>query len=59
MGTLLLRFQQLRNGQPSLNVAVPYTFIKIHDAFSQVVIPTLTVYCSCRETNNITCHKIK
>jgi hypothetical protein len=23
MGTLLLRFQQLRNGLPSLNVAVP------------------------------------
>jgi hypothetical protein len=23
MGTLLLRFQQLRNGVPSLNVAVP------------------------------------
>ena len=23
MGTLLLRFQQLRNGPPSLNVAVP------------------------------------
>jgi hypothetical protein len=29
MGTLLLRFQQLRNGLPSLNVAVP-TLKMIH-----------------------------
>jgi hypothetical protein len=29
MGTVLLRFQQLRNGLPSLNVAVP-ALNKIH-----------------------------
>jgi len=33
MGTLLLRFQQIRNGLPSLNVAVPaLKMIHVKDA---------------------------